>query len=87
MNLKTKIIAKYIIVSLISISFLVLLVTGLIKFAFIQRIAFQNTLFAMAQLSNLHDWSGVVFIVFAILHIIMNLDWFISAFRVLSRKK
>ena len=71
------------------VSFLVSFITGMFKFAFFVRIFGLTTrVLPIAQMSNIHDWSGLALGFFVAAHLVLNRAWIITMTRkVLSGEK
>lgn len=62
------------------IAFLVCAITGLFKFTLLMRaLGLTNLIFPLALMSDIHDWSGIVLIVFVGVHLFMNRHWLVTA--------
>ena len=60
--------ANYIVDVLILIAFVIVAITGLVKWPGLGL----NKILPMFQLSNLHDWSGLAAVILAFLHVALN---------------
>jgi hypothetical protein len=61
------------------VSFLVCFITGMFKFTFFVRLFGLTTrVLPIAQMSNLHDWSGLALGFFVAVHLILNRAWILS---------
>jgi hypothetical protein len=61
------------------ISFLVCLVTGLLKYSvLLQLTGLNNVVLPAALISDLHDWTGLLMGLFVFLHLLLNRRWIIS---------
>ena len=61
------------------VSFLVSFITGMFKFTFFVRIFGLTTrVLPIAQMSNIHDWSGLALGFFVAAHLILNRAWIIT---------
>jgi len=72
------------------ISFILVVVTGIIKFGTLLRAIGINLNYKelpMSQISLIHDWSGVFMVVFVLVHLILNIDWIISTTKDFFKKK
>ncbi len=81
---------KYFVDVGLGISFILVLVTGVIKFGTLLRAVGINLNYKelpMSQISLVHDWSGVFMGLFVLIHLILNIDWIISTTKDFFRKK
>lgn len=62
---------NYIIDILIGISFLIVLITGIIKFPTLSLISKKS------YISFIHDWSGVIMAVLVFIHLILHWNWIV----------
>jgi hypothetical protein len=71
------------------IAFLACFITGLFKFTFFMRLfGLTSLVLPIAQMSNLHDWSGLLLGLFVAVHLILNRGWIMAMTRkVLFRNK
>jgi len=71
------------------IFFLISFITGMFKFAFFMRLFGLTTrVLPIAQMSNVHDWSGLALGFFVAAHLVLNRAWIITMTRkVLSGEK
>jgi hypothetical protein len=70
---------KWLIDLLMGISFLVCLVTGLLKYSvLLQLTGLNNVVLPAALISDLHDWTGLLMGFFVFLHLLINRRWIIS---------
>jgi hypothetical protein len=70
---------KWLIDLLMGISFLVCLVTGLLKYSvLLQLTGLNNVVLPAALISDLHDWTGLLMGLFVFLHLLINRRWIIS---------
>jgi len=72
---------KYIIDTGLLLSFLGVTITGIIKFrSFLSLfgITIDYSAMPIRQLSNLHDWSGLVMALLVLIHLITNWDWIVA---------
>ena len=72
---------KYFIIFGLLISFLIVVVTGIMKFGVLLRavgISLDYASLPMARISAWHDWAGVAMLVFGLVHVIANFEWIIS---------
>jgi hypothetical protein len=73
MNLQ---IAKWVVDIGLLVSFLVTVVTGIFKFTLLMRmLGLTQLVFPLALMSDVHDWSGIILIVFVGLHLFLNRGW------------
>lgn len=57
------------------VSFIPLFVTGVIKLLVVLRIFGIDFVIPLGVITLVHDWSGLIFCVLVIFHIIIHLDW------------
>jgi len=70
------------VIFLMTISFLALALTGIVKIPETQSHFFFVYNYILAStLSLIHDWSGIVLVVLIIIHLIINRGWFAEVFR------
>jgi hypothetical protein len=72
------------------ISFLIMTVTGLIKFGKLLRAVGINLEYSelpMGTISTWHDWSGAVLVLLVLVHLILNFDWIIATTKSFFEKK
>jgi hypothetical protein len=71
------------------VSFLVCFITGMFKFTFFMRLSGLTTrVLPIAQMSNLHDWSGLALGIFVAVHLVLNRIWIMMMTRkILSGEK
>ncbi len=85
-----KIKVKYFVDIGLLISFLLVVVTGIIKFGSFLRALGINLDYANMPMKNMaliHDWSGIVMAVLVLIHLILNFDWIISTTKCFFEKK
>jgi cytochrome b subunit of formate dehydrogenase len=64
------------------VSFLVCFITGMFKFTVFMRLSGLTTLvLPIAQMSNLHDWSGIALGFFVAVHLVLNRTWIMTMTR------
>ena len=64
------------------IFFLASFITGIFKFTFLMRIfGLTSRVLPIAQMSNLHDWSGLFLGLFVAVHLILNRGWIVAMTR------
>lgn len=63
---------KYFVDIILIILFFIVAVTGIIKFPIFARNVFQ-----VAQLSTIHDFSGLLIVVFVFVHLILNFNFIV----------
>ena len=81
---------KYIVDIGLTISFLIVTLTGIFKFTGFREffgivLSYKDS--AMVLISTFHDWSGVVMAVLVLVHLIVNWDWIVGMTRELFCKK
>jgi hypothetical protein len=70
---------KWLIDLLMGVSFLVCFVTGLLKYQdLLELTGLNNIVLPAAQISDLHDWTGLLMGFFVFLHLILNRHWIIA---------
>ena len=75
----TKSISKKIVISGMVACFIVMTFTGILKFReLLQPFHIPYDQLPMRQISVLHDWTGVIFILLIIIHLILQRKWFAS---------
>ena len=85
-----KIKVKYFVDIGLLISFLLVVITGIIKFGKLLGFFGINPDYAnlpMSRISAIHDWSGIVLAVLVLIHLILNFDWIISTTKCFFEKK
>ena len=61
------------------VSFMICFVTGMFKFTFFMRLFdLTSWVFPIAQMSTIHDWSGLALGFFVAVHLILNRAWIMS---------
>jgi len=61
------------------VSFLVSFITGMFKFTFFMRLSgLTSIVLPIAQMSNIHDWSGLALGFFVAVHLVLNRAWIIT---------
>jgi len=83
---------NYVVDFLITISFIVTAITGLILFFFlpsgVKQGSYQTFLgIIKGTWSAVHDWSGIIFIILIVLHFILHWNWVVSMTKNLFKKK
>jgi hypothetical protein len=79
---------RYILNILMSLSFLVLLMTGVFKFPELQlALGLYQYPLPWRTISFLHDWSGVVLGILILIHLWLNRRWFSSGTKNIFCKK
>ncbi len=67
---------KYFIDIGMGLSFLIVFITGILKMPGIrENLGFIYAIIPRAQMSFLHDWSGIIMGIFVFIHLILNWDW------------
>ena len=80
---------KYFIDIGLLISFLLVFVTGVIKFGKLLRAIGINLNYAklpMSEITAIHDWSGLFMGVFVLIHLALNFDWIIATTKSFFKK-
>lgn len=68
--------------------FLISIITGLFKFTILLRLPMLNTLILpSAQISDIHDWSGILLGCLVFLHLYMHRRWIAAMTRKLFGKQ
>ncbi|WP_292369380.1 DUF4405 domain-containing protein [Methanoregula sp. UBA64] len=63
---------------LLGISFVICMVTGLLKYSvLLQLTGLNNVVLPSALFTDLHDWSGLLMGFFVFLHLLLNRRWII----------
>ena len=81
---------KYVIDIGLLISFILVVITGIVKFGTLLRAIGINLDYKelpMSQISLVHDWSGIFMALFVLIHLILNIDWIISTTKSFFKKK
>lgn len=71
-------------------SFILVFVTGIIKFGkFLKAIGINLNYkeLPMKEITMIHDWSGVFMGIFILVHLILNFDWIVSTTKEFFCKK
>ena len=64
------------------VSFLVCFITGMFKFTFFMRVSGLTSLvLPIAQMSTIHDWSGLALGFFVAVHLVLNRAWIMTMTR------
>lgn len=69
-----KSIINYVVDICLLISAILIIVTGVIRLPFLGLYRYIR----FYGLSQLHDWSGVAFVVFGLVHIVLHWNWIVS---------
>lgn len=71
------------------VSFLICFITGMFKFTFFMRLfGLTSRVLPIAQMSVIHDWSGIALGFFVAVHLVLNRAWIITMTKkVLFREK
>ena len=68
------------------IFFLISVITGLFKFTLLMRaLGLTGWVLPLAQMSDIHDWSGLALAFFVAAHLIVNRGWIITMTRKILR--
>jgi hypothetical protein len=68
------------------IFFLISVITGLFKFTLLMRaLGLTGWVLPLAQMSDIHDWSGLALAFFVAAHLIINRAWIMSMTRKIFR--
>ena len=60
----------------LALSFIVAFVTGIVKLpGFFGSLGISERGWPLALISNVHDWSGIAFVVLGLVHIALHWDW------------
>jgi hypothetical protein len=86
MNLQ---VVKWVVDLAMGVAFLASFITGMFKFTYFMRLfGLTSLVLPIAQMSNLHDWSGLLLGLFVAVHLILNRGWIMAMTRkVLFRNK
>jgi hypothetical protein len=61
------------------VAFLISFITGMFKFTYFMRLFGLTSLrLPIAQMSNLHDWSGLLLGLFVAVHLVLNRGWIMA---------
>jgi len=64
------------------VAFLACFITGMFKFTYFMRLfGLTSLILPIAQMSNLHDWSGLLLGLFVAVHLILNRGWILAMAR------
>jgi len=70
---------NYFVDLILGVSFLAVLITGIIKLKFVMNLfGLEWNSFLIQRLSIIHDFSGILFIVFGIIHLALHKEWIFS---------
>ena len=70
--------ANYVVDILLSISFILVAVTGILKLKIVMELlGFQWGQPPMPTMSFIHDWSGVIMVILVLIHIALNWKWLV----------
>jgi hypothetical protein len=73
---------RYFINIILGLSFLVVILTGVLKLHWLGLDSFiRSRLFA-----EIHDISGIVFVVFSVIHFILHINWYVAITKSLAQK-
>jgi cytochrome b subunit of formate dehydrogenase len=62
----------------LGISFLLVGITGIIKFpGFLKSLGLAYSNLPMRQISLIHDWAGIIMILLVIVHLILHFKWIV----------
>ena len=61
------------------VSFLISLITGIIKFLKVYRLFITELMLPMNDISLVHDWSSLIMGVLTIIHLIVYWEWVVAA--------
>ncbi len=87
MNVK-KPIVNYLVDLGMAVSFILVFITGIIKFpGLIPRLRLRYASFDMRLMTDLHDWSGLLMGAFVLLHLILHRRWIVCMTKNLLKKK
>ncbi len=64
------------------ITFLICVITGIFKFTELMRMfGLTQLIFPLALMSDIHDWSGLLLVLFVGIHLFLNRRWIIAMTR------
>ena len=64
---------------LLAVSFIVVAVTGLLKFrSLMNLLGLSDIALPWATVSFVHDWSGLVMLVLVVVHLVFNWEWIVK---------
>ncbi len=79
---------KIFVITVLTIAFFLIMVTGIIKFLFLQPwLGLTDIVLPFAQISFIHDWTGLILILFILIHMYLNLGWFTKTIKKLLGKE
>ena len=74
-----KIKLKYIIDIGMLVSFVLVAVTGIIKFPkFLRSLGVDTSNIPFYELSRIHDWSGIALTILVLIHLFLNFNWIVN---------
>ncbi len=76
---------NYLIDAGLLLSGLGVMITGIIKLPLFIQLGIHRAL-GLSLITFIHDWSGVVFVILAIVHFILHLNWFICVTKTFMKK-
>jgi hypothetical protein len=82
---KTKI--NYVVDLGLAVSFLLVLVTGVLKYKWFSRLVLSHRAMPLAEITLVHDWSGLAFAFLGLIHLVLHWNWFISVTKTFLPKK
>jgi len=81
-------IQKYIVDVGLAVSFLVVFITGVIKFPGILRsFGIHFSQLPMREISTAHDWAGLIMGILVFVHLVLNWGWIVAMTKRLFTKK
>lgn len=79
---------NYIVDVLLGISFLMVSITGIIKFPRIIRyIGLRHKDIPIGTISSIHDWSGLIMVMLVLVHLILHFNWIVCMTKNIFFKK
>ena len=70
---------NYFIDILLAISFILVGLTGVLKTGwFLRTVGLNYASIPIRTISFIHDWSGIAFVLLAILHLILHFNWLVA---------
>ena len=81
-------IQKYIVDVGLAVSFLVAVVTGIIKFpGLLRRFGIHFSQLPMREISFAHDWAGIIMAILVFVHLVQHWNWIVAMTKRIFIKK